>query len=76
MGLGSKRGKEIMKKKSQSFLTPLSPDQLRAEAERLLRDGNMPSLEEVAAAALAARMKYATKIRRARREAREKVVVN
>ena len=63
-------------KNTKPSVAPLSADQLRAEAERLLRDGNMPSLEEVAAAALSVRMKYATKIRRARRIAREKVAVN
>jgi len=54
----------------------LNQEQLQREVDRLIKSGKMPSLEEVAAAALAVRMKYATKIRRARRIAREKVVVN
>ena len=53
----------------------ISEQQLRREAERLIRSGKMPSLEEVCAAVLEARRKYANQIRRARREAREKVVV-
>ena len=49
---------------------------LQREAERLIRAGKMPSLEEVFTAVLEARKKYANQIQRARREARERVVVN
>jgi hypothetical protein len=47
---------------------------LREEAERLIKSGEMPSLEELCAAVLESRKKYANQIRRARREARDKVV--
>jgi hypothetical protein len=49
---------------------------LQREAERLIKSGKMPTLDELCAAVLDSRKKYATKIRRARREARHKVVVN
>jgi hypothetical protein len=64
------------RKNIKPFVAPLSADQLRAEAEKLLRDGNMPSLEEVAVAALSVRMKYSAKIRRARRDAKRESVIN
>jgi hypothetical protein len=63
-------------KRAKLFVKPLSKRQLRAEAERLVRDGEMPSLAELAQAALQVRQKFATKIRRARREAEHKVAVN
>jgi vacuolar-type H+-ATPase subunit H len=48
----------------------MNEQQMREEAERLIKSGKMPSLEEVCAAVLEARKKYANQIRRARREAR------
>jgi hypothetical protein len=45
--------------------------QLRKEAERLIKTGKMPSLEKLCGAVLEARKKYAVRIRRARREAQE-----
>lgn len=48
----------------------LNEKELRREAERLIKAGKMPSLEELCAAVLEARKKYANQIRRARREAR------
>lgn len=53
----------------------LNEAELKREAERLLRTGRMPTLEleELCAAVLEARKKYANQIRRARREAREKI---
>jgi hypothetical protein len=65
-----------MNDKTKPFVAPMSADELRAEAERLLREGRMPSLEELSRAVLAARRGYSTKIRRARREASEKAAVN
>ena len=50
--------------------------QLQREAARLVESGKMPTLAEVCAAVLHARKKYANQIRRARRQAREKVAVN
>jgi hypothetical protein len=44
-------------------------EQLRKHAEKLIREGRMPTLEELTAAVLQARQKYAVSIRRARREA-------
>lgn len=43
-------------------------EKLRKEAERLIKTGRMPTLQELSAAVLEARMKYANKIRRARRD--------
>jgi hypothetical protein len=46
---------------------------LRREAARLIREGKMPSLETLCEAIVETRTKYANKIRRARRDARENV---
>jgi hypothetical protein len=54
----------------------LTQKRLQQEAARLIREGKMPLLEEVCAAVLEAQKKYANQIRRARREARERAVVN
>ena len=48
---------------------------LQREAERLIRAGKMPSLEELCAVILETRKEYRLKILRARCEAREKGVV-
>lgn len=47
---------------------------LRRKALQLIRTGKMPTIEQWCAAVLDSRMKFATKIRRARREAREQAV--
>jgi hypothetical protein len=52
-------------------MRPMNEQQLRKEAERLIKTGKMPSLEELCEAVLKTRIKYAVKIRRARRETRE-----
>ncbi len=62
-------------RRGKPLVAPLSERELRAEAERLVRDGEMPSLSEFSQAVLESRKVYAVKIRRARREAREKKVV-
>jgi len=49
---------------------------LQREAERLIKLGKMPTLDELCSAVLISRKKYATKIRRARREAQHNVEVN
>lgn len=54
----------------------LTQKRLQREAARLIKSGKMPSLEELCAAVLEARKKYANQIRRARREARGKEAVN
>jgi hypothetical protein len=59
----------MTRKTNKPFVAPLSAQDLRAEAKRLLRERRMPTIEEFTAAVLAARQKYATEIRRARREA-------
>ena len=41
---------------------------MRAEAERLVRDTEMPSLSELSQAVLLSRKRYANKIRRASQE--------
>jgi hypothetical protein len=48
----------------------LCEEELQREAERLIRTGQMPMLDELCAAVLEARKKYAIQIRRARRETR------
>ena len=53
----------------------LTEKQLQREAERLIREGKMPSLETLCATVLETRKKYANQIRRARREARKEFVV-
>jgi hypothetical protein len=63
-------------RRGKPFVAPLSERQLRAEAERLVCSGKMPSLEKLSAAVLETRKKYATRIRRARREYRAKVSIN
>lgn len=47
----------------------LTQKQLQQEAERLIKSGKMPTLDELCAAILEARKTHAVKIRRARREA-------
>jgi len=54
-------------------MRPMNEQQLRKEAERLIKTGKMPSLEQLCKAVLETRITYANKIRRARREAREAV---
>jgi hypothetical protein len=49
-------------------LRPMNEQQLRKEAERLIKAGKMPTLDELTQAILNTRREYATKIRRARRE--------
>jgi hypothetical protein len=62
-------------RRAKPFIAPLSEHELRAEAERLVRSGKMPSLSELSQAVLESRKTYTVNIRRARREAREKKVV-
>jgi|HubBroStandDraft_2_1064218.scaffolds.fasta_scaffold00513_14 hypothetical protein len=63
-------------RRAKPFVAPLSEGELRAEAERLVRDGRMPSLADLSQAVLESRKVYAIKIRRARREARRKIAIN
>lgn len=42
---------------------------LRLEAERLIREGKMPTLDDLCRVILETKKEYANKIRRARREA-------
>jgi hypothetical protein len=46
----------------------MSEQQMKREVEKLIRENRLPSLQELTQAILKARMKYANKIRRARRE--------
>lgn len=62
-------------RRAKPFVEPLSERELRSEAERPVRSGKMPSLAELSQALLESRKVYAVKVRRARREAREKKVV-
>jgi hypothetical protein len=50
------------------ILRPMNEQQLRKEAERLIKAGKMPTLDELTQAILSTRRECATKIRRARRE--------
>ena len=47
----------------------MTEEQLKREADRLIANGKMPSLEKLSAVVLKMRPKYAITIRRARREA-------
>jgi hypothetical protein len=49
----------------------MTEKQLKREAERLIREGKMPTLDELTRAILSTRREYATKIRRVLRERRE-----
>ncbi len=49
----------------------MTEEELRREAERLIKAGKMPTLRELSAAVLEVRKRYASQIRRARREAKE-----
>jgi hypothetical protein len=49
----------------------MTEQQLCKRADKLLREGRMPTLQELSAAILATRRKFAIPIRRARREAKE-----
>jgi hypothetical protein len=48
----------------------ITPSDLRAEAQRLIDAGKMPTLDELLEAVAFARQKYASKIKEARFEAR------
>ena len=63
-------------KSAKPFVKSLSKRQLLAEAEKLLRDRELPSLAELTQAVLESRKIYVVKIRRARREAERKVSIN
>jgi hypothetical protein len=54
-------------RRAKPFVTPLSPEALRRQLKKLVKEGKLPSLEELSAAVLESRKKYANKIRRARR---------
>jgi hypothetical protein len=54
----------------------MSEHELRAEVEKLLREGRMPSLRQVLAAITETKAKYAPRIRRARRDCREQISIN
>jgi hypothetical protein len=62
-------------RRAKPFVEPLSEEAMRRQLAKLVEEGRLPSLEDLCAAVLISRKKYATKIRRARREAREKKVV-
>lgn len=52
----------------ETAMDKLREKRLQREAARLIKSGKMPSLDELCAAVLDARKKYANQIRRARRE--------
>jgi hypothetical protein len=58
------------------FIDQLSECQLRAEAERLLRDGEMPSIDTLCEEIRLTKAKFAPRIRRARREYRARISIN
>jgi hypothetical protein len=51
-------------------MRPMSEQQMKREVEKLIREGRMPTLEQLCQAVLEARKKYSVAIRRARRETR------
>jgi hypothetical protein len=62
-------------RRAKSFVE-LSEHELRAEANRLVRDGKMVSLETLCEAILETRKEYANRIRREKREHRPKISIN
>jgi len=67
-----------MKKRAarEQFIRQLSKHELHDTVRRLQEEGLMPSLEELSEAVRQARVRFANEIRRARRDAREKVAVS
>jgi len=63
-------------RRAKPFVEPLSEEATRRQVAKLVKEGTLPSLEELSAAVLESRMKYANKIRRARREAERKIAVD
>jgi len=61
---------------AKPFVDPLSEDAIRRQLKKLVKEGTLPSLEDLCAAVLESRRKYRLKILRARREAGRKVAVN
>ena len=55
---------------------PLSPDAMRHQIAKLVREGKMPSLEQLCAAITETKAKFAPRIRRAQREYRAKISIN
>ena len=54
----------------------LPEETMRRQLAKLVEERILPSLEQLSAAVLETRMKYAGKIRRARREAQRKIAIN
>lgn len=63
-------------RRAKPFVEPLSEEAMRRQLAKLVEEGKLPSLGDLCAAVLESRKKYANRIRRARREARQKVAVN
>jgi len=61
---------------AKPFVEPLSEQALRRRLKKLVKAGKLPSLEELSAAVLESRKKYANKIRRARRDAERRIAVD
>jgi len=70
------RTETIKNEKNLPRIRQLSQHELRIEAERLVRNGKMPSLDELCRAIAEARIKCGPRLRKARREAKLKVAVN
>jgi hypothetical protein len=62
-------------RRAKPFAEPLSPEAMRRALGKLVEEGKLPSLEELCAAVLETRKKYAPRIRRARREYRAKISI-
>jgi hypothetical protein len=67
---------EVAMRRAKPFVEPLSEDAIRRQLKKLVKEGKLPSLEDLCAAVLETRKNYAIKIRRARRESQHNVVVN
>ena len=63
-------------RRAKPFVEPLSEDAMRRQLKKLVKEGKLPSLEDLCAAVLESRQKYRLKILRAKREAERKVAVN
>ena len=52
-------------RRAKPFVEPLSEDAIRRQLKKLVKEGKLPSLEDLCAAVLESRQKYRLKILRA-----------
>jgi hypothetical protein len=75
-GFQHKSKSEVAMRRTKPFVEPLSEEAIRRRLKEMVKDGTLPSLQDLRAAVLETRRKYRLKILRARREAEHKIAVN